>query len=74
MEISDILDLVREQYLKTGQVPIARSLEMRSAAVEGYRKIGSWRKVLWLAGVIPNERKNTLPRARALIVGKGVLK
>jgi len=31
---------------------------------EGQRKIGSWRKVLWMAGVIPERRRSVIPRLR----------
>ena len=62
MSIDEILSEIKERYEKIQQPPKA-SL-MKSVAQECQRKIGSWRKALWLAGVVGNERKMRLPQLK----------
>jgi hypothetical protein len=59
MTIEKILTAIAEYYALNNQVP--KVGDMKSVATECYRKVGSWRKALWLAGILPDARRVQLP-------------
>ena len=60
MTIEIILKRIRAFYRKTGKAPKTRDL--KNMETECFRKIGSWRKALWLAGVLQEARKKKMPQ------------
>ena len=62
MEIEQILTKIYSQALHKRGRPGSSDPEIQSAIKESQRKIGSWRKVLWLCGIIRESRINTLPQ------------
>jgi hypothetical protein len=60
MYIEELLLRIRQRYKETNKTPVCK--EMKTVAKECHRKIGSWRKALWLAGIIPDARKKKLPQ------------
>ena len=70
MTIPQILLAVYRHKMKTGRMPRAGEKEMVPYAKEGQRKIGRWRKILWVAGAIGEDRKRRLPQMRYLLLGR----
>jgi hypothetical protein len=64
MTIRQILKAISDEYKRTGRIPKPRG--MPSLMRECYRKIGSWRRALWMAGLLPEARKKRLPRLNFL--------
>lgn len=64
MKVKEILTVVHRYYRSTGKVPSSKDRSMMTVSKEGQRKIGSWRKILWMAGVIPERRRIEIPRLR----------
>ena len=64
MEIYSILTEIFGRWREDGSVPRSSDPRLQSAVREAQRKIGSWRKVLWLCGLIPDARKKSLPQLR----------
>jgi hypothetical protein len=62
MNIRDILTTVYSYSQRIGRTPCVQDPRLTSIAKEGQRKIGRWRKVLWLSGAIPDERQRQLPQ------------
>lgn len=62
MSVDEILSAIKYHYEKIQQPP--KACRMKSVAQECQRKIGSWRKALWLAGALGNERKRRLPQLK----------
>ena len=62
MKIDTILTEVHRNFKSKGRPPRAREPQMRAVAVEGQRKIGGWRLVLWLARAIEDERGKNYPQ------------
>ncbi len=60
MEVEEILIEVRK--LSKKGLPSSGDRRLQGIVKESQRKIGSWRKTLWLAGVLRNERESQLPR------------
>ena len=62
MDVPQILVRVYGRYLETGRVPKAKFDS--AVQMESLRKIGRWRKVLWICGLVKNERKRLYPQVR----------
>ena len=62
MTIAEILEKIHSFKMKAGRLPKSSYKEMEAISREGHRKIGSWRKMLWLARTVPDERKRQLPQ------------
>ena len=62
MNIQEILTGVYSYSQRIGRVPCVQDPRLTSLAKEGQRKIGRWRKVLWLSGAINDERMRQLPQ------------
>ena len=62
MTIQEILTAVHAFKKRTGRHPKSSFGPMHKAIKEGQRKIGSWRKILWIASAIEDERNAALPQ------------
>jgi hypothetical protein len=62
MSIPDILTRLYSQARKTGRLPSSRDRRVTAAFKEAYRKIGSGRKTLFIAGAVSNQRKRNYPQ------------
>ena len=60
MQVEKILKIIRDYYQRTGRIPKTRDLKI--VEKECSRRVGSWRKALWLSGIIEEERKKRMPR------------
>jgi len=70
MNVPQILIRVYARYLETGRVPKAKFDP--AVQMESLRKIGKWRKVLWICGLVRNERRRLYPQVRFVRNNKGI--
>ena len=67
-------EIIRELYCykkKVNQVPSMVDGRIASAVREAYRKIGSIRKALFIAGIIPDARSRKYPQMTFILTGRG---
>ena len=62
MNIERILTDVYTFAFHSKKSPTTHDREIQTAVKESQRKIGSWRKVLWLCGIASDGRKTQIPR------------
>ena len=62
MTVEEIVVNIHTYWLSTGKPP--ECIKMRTATQECYRKLGSWRKALWMASAISDERKTNVPQLK----------
>ena len=73
MTIEQILGGIYGFWAKTKRVPKSGEEQIQCYRKEGNRKIGGWRKMLWLSGIIQEERKVRLPQFSFVLDGDGHL-
>ena len=62
MSIQEVLTRLYRYTRHVGQVPLARDKRVTNVFKEAYRKIGTGRKALFIAGAISNERQKDYPQ------------
>lgn len=61
MTVEGILVAVHNRWRRTGKIPHANDTrEMGRVAREASRKIGSWRRTLWMANVLKDQRRGNI--------------
>ncbi len=60
MEVKEILLEVRR--ISEDRIPMSNDKSISGLVKEANRKIGSWRKTLWLSGVLRDQRQGQLPK------------
>ena len=74
MKVEEIIKKLRNAYYQHGRIPMSSDPKLAAVVKESSRKIGSWRKTLWLAGLITDERKESLPSFPQTTVTSYILK
>ena len=62
MTVHEILTKLYRYTKHLGEVPLARDKRVNNVFKEAYRKIGTGRKALFIAGAVPDQRQKDYPQ------------